>query len=332
MASLRGLLVSLLAASTTALPWIGPAATPLVGTNEKVDQPRTTAAALTNRFRRRDSYPVSVCGWIAGVASLQASCSTQSSCVWNTDLGVVGCCAMTSDGCAFYTSCVDINSKKPSVDRNDVYTCRGTSVCYLNTYPHGLVHGYDTAKSFQIVFTGTSSNAKATTSVATEYTTLTLTVTPSIVSTTPTTLTTSTQGSSTDDSSGATSSTTTTSSTGAEASSDSPTPSASAEPAPKGTPTGAIAGGTVGGFAGVAILATILFFFWRKYRRGNDEKEERQGEVVMSVGGPIAELESPKPSPAPVHDISAISSPTIGRYSNASTTRTPGRSELVELP
>lgn len=59
---------------------------------------------------------------IGGQDSKPAYCSTRSSCVWNSDNRVVGCCATGGSACKFYTSCVDLNSPNQTGDKDDVYT------------------------------------------------------------------------------------------------------------------------------------------------------------------------------------------------------------------
>jgi hypothetical protein len=54
--------------------------------------------------------------------ALGVTCSTRSSCVWNTDYYIVGCCATASKACVFYTSCIDINSPVTAADDPLVYT------------------------------------------------------------------------------------------------------------------------------------------------------------------------------------------------------------------
>ncbi|KAJ6787278.1 hypothetical protein PWT90_01699 [Aphanocladium album] len=345
MATLRGFLAGLLAAEVGAMPWLGPSSTYLVGTNDEVDEPKTTAAALANDFHRRDPYPVSLCGWIAGVESLGAWCSSQSSCVWNTDNSFVGCCDTSSNSCAFYTSCVDYHSTGLTADRDDIYTCRGTLECYRNTYPSGyLQYGCGRSNwattvltsinvshrtsSLEVVFTGTPVEANPT--ATPEYTTVTLTAEPSNFYTTASS--TSTQISATNGSPGGTASARTSSIAGAEASTGTPTPTAVARAAPKGPSTGAIAGGTVGGIFGAAILASIILFLWRRIKRDRSQGEKGSGEAFTAAEPPVAELESPKHSPAPFQDISAVSSPINGRYSTASVTVAGGSSKPVELP
>ena len=56
-----------------------------------------------------------------GIA-LGATCSSHSSCVWNTDYFVVGCCATESKACLFFTSCIDENSPTTAADDSLVFT------------------------------------------------------------------------------------------------------------------------------------------------------------------------------------------------------------------
>ena len=73
-----------------------------------------------------------------------------SSCVWNTDYFVVGCCATTSLECLFFTSCIDWTSPTTDADDPLVFTwyafshiltatsdffSRGFNTCYENNYP-----------------------------------------------------------------------------------------------------------------------------------------------------------------------------------------------------
>lgn len=64
MVPMRGFVASLLAGVVAAAPWVGPAATPVAApTNKDVETPQTTAAVAAQELFRRDSYPVSLCGW-----------------------------------------------------------------------------------------------------------------------------------------------------------------------------------------------------------------------------------------------------------------------------
>lgn len=53
---------------------------------------------------------------------LGVTCSPHSSCVWNTDYYVVGCCATASKQCLFFTSCIDLNSPATAADDPLVFT------------------------------------------------------------------------------------------------------------------------------------------------------------------------------------------------------------------
>ncbi|KAH8595737.1 hypothetical protein B0O99DRAFT_686719 [Bisporella sp. PMI_857] len=134
-------LVLLLACSniSSALPWAGPQQTgarKATATANWSPAPTYHSEPFHDALKR-SLFPVSVCGWIGGKADLPAYCSISSSCVWNSDYKIVGCCATASSECKFYTSCLDLNSPDPIGNRDDVYTCKGVSLCYSNRYPGG---------------------------------------------------------------------------------------------------------------------------------------------------------------------------------------------------
>ena len=114
--------LSALLTVSTSLPWDSPPQT-FMATHTANWSP-----APTNDYRAafgllpRAIYPNSICGFIAGSVSLLASCSTDSSCAWNSDESYVGCCATINNQCTFYTSCVDENSPQQTGDNANVYT------------------------------------------------------------------------------------------------------------------------------------------------------------------------------------------------------------------
>ncbi|KAH6694939.1 hypothetical protein BKA61DRAFT_623722 [Leptodontidium sp. MPI-SDFR-AT-0119] len=116
----------------SAIIWDGPKPTnPASLVTASVSPKPTEVAELV----KRDAWPASFCGFVGGISSLGATCSPHSSCVWNTDYFVVGCCATESKACLFFTSCIDENSPATAADDSLVFTCRGTKTCFQNNYP-----------------------------------------------------------------------------------------------------------------------------------------------------------------------------------------------------
>ncbi|KAL2059953.1 hypothetical protein VTL71DRAFT_10108 [Oculimacula yallundae] len=115
-----------------AIVWDGPKATNPASLVTASISPRPTKVA---ELVKRDVWPASFCGFVGGISSLGATCSPHSSCVWNTDYFVVGCCATESKACLFFTSCIDQNSPATAADDSLVFTCRGTKTCFQNNYP-----------------------------------------------------------------------------------------------------------------------------------------------------------------------------------------------------
>ncbi|PVH77187.1 hypothetical protein DL98DRAFT_535077 [Cadophora sp. DSE1049] len=115
-----------------AIKWDGPKPTNPASLVTANTSPRPTEVA---ELVKRDAWPASFCGFVGGISSLGATCSPHSSCVWNTDYFVVGCCATESKACLFFTSCIDENSPTTAADDSLVFTCRGTKTCFQNNYP-----------------------------------------------------------------------------------------------------------------------------------------------------------------------------------------------------
>jgi hypothetical protein len=104
------LLSFLLASYASAIPWDGPfhtyAPTPDQVQIAEADAPATTEAP-ESLAKRQDLSP-QFCGWLSGLTSY-APCDPFSTCVWRTDISVVGCCRDTTNlnTCQMYTTCVN---------------------------------------------------------------------------------------------------------------------------------------------------------------------------------------------------------------------------------
>ncbi|PMD56207.1 uncharacterized protein K444DRAFT_665862 [Hyaloscypha bicolor E] len=281
------LLVSLLSIGA-ALPWQGPQQTQTATYTANL-APAPTSNANEDisilELKLRDIYPVSVCGWIGGDVAQPAYCSTQSSCVWNSDESIVGCCATSGSNCAFYTSCIDMNSPQQTSDSENVYTCRGTSLCYSNTYPGSYKQwgcgstnwatnietsysGMAADISLQIVTTGNGAGGSTVGSTAASSTIETLvSATESTTSTPQVTSLAATLGSK--ESSHTTAGFSTTSAF--SNSSLSATPASPTSPSSKSSvPMAAVAAGAIGGIAAIAMIGGLCLFGKRKgwFHRG----------------------------------------------------------------
>ncbi|CZR56669.1 uncharacterized protein PAC_06558 [Phialocephala subalpina] len=285
----------------TALPWQGPQPT-----QSATSTANWTPAPTSNpnddisflELVRRDIYPVSVCGWIGGNVAQPAYCSTQSSCVWNSDYSIVGCCATASSNCQFYTSCIDINSPQQSGDSDQVFTCRGTSLCYSNTYPGNYKQwgcgssdwatniatsysGMAKDISLQIVTTGAGSGATTTISEINSFSSSLVSQASTLAtSSTPTSQGTSaTEATSGSQSFAQTSATSSTPSTSASAGNTTSTSTSS-----KSTiPVAGIAGGVGGGIGAIALIAGLCIF---GRRRGWFGKNSHRRSIQLHSNNP----------------------------------------------
>ncbi|TAQ91610.1 hypothetical protein B7494_g124 [Chlorociboria aeruginascens] len=257
------------------MPWPEPVQTSVYQPDEWSPRPTDTPASPARIFKR-DSLPVDICGWIGGVSSNSAVCPSGSSCVHDTIHAFVGCCA-TSGPCTagVYTACVDKNSPGWSAATGDqpngVYTCAGTSLCYRNTfagdyYQYGCgstnwaanvetsFKGQATNLFLQVVYTGVNFD--------------TVTATPLVASSSSSSSTSSSSSSVSQTSSSATTSSPSQTPGGAAlAQSPSPTVAATASTGKTSTSTGVVAGATVGSIAGLAGLAALILFCFRRRKR-----------------------------------------------------------------
>ncbi|KAL1902734.1 hypothetical protein Sste5346_001177 [Sporothrix stenoceras] len=235
---------------------------PQIAMNDFVDgvpapePPATTAApALNPLFLKRDSSD-NTCAYVSGISSISLYCDTTDECVANSHNSFVGCCPDTSTTCPIPTTCY------PSSEGSLYTTSNGYTLwCGSSEYPECVTHYYA-----DDVFTGYMLLGCGKTEAVDKvwY------------------LPTSDSSSSSSTSSKSKKSTSTTSPSSAPATSTSP--STPTSPLPSTSPTGstskksnagAIAGGVVGGVAGLALIGLGVFFL---LRRNNTNK-------VNNVGG-----------------------------------------------
>ncbi|UKZ54227.1 hypothetical protein TrVGV298_008034 [Trichoderma virens] len=220
-----------------------------------------------------------ICGFIGGDPNFPATCLAGSHCAVDVDNKAIGCCP---DGgpCTggIFTGCVDVNSP-PQTELNPyVFTCSGADVCYQNQFDGGF---------FQF---GCGASSRLATTVATtaisrlpldfDHVTVQLTETPTILST-PTTIgsrtgtkssskttgtssrATKTKGTS-DNSETDTATSTDSTATGTSTSTSTSAPDPSAPTSSGSSKAGPIAGGVIGGLAGLVLIAGLIFWFLRK--------------------------------------------------------------------
>ncbi|UKZ93123.1 uncharacterized protein TrAFT101_008049 [Trichoderma asperellum] len=214
-----------------------------------------------------------ICGWIGGDPNLPATCLAGSHCAADTVNKAIGCCpdeGPCTEG--IFTGCVDVNSP-PQTELNPyVFTCTGAQVCYLNHFDGGFSQ-FGCGSVSQLATT-VAATALSQLPLDLSRVSVQLTETPTILST-PTTIgsrtaskttssrkTKTTSGSSTSETDTSTSTGTGTTSDSSSTSTSTSTPSA---PTSSGSSkAGPIAGGVVGGLAGLALIAALVFFFLRK--------------------------------------------------------------------
>lgn len=107
------------------------------------------------------------------------------------------------------------------------------------------------------------------------------------------------------------------------------------------TPTAAIAGGVVGGLAGLALISLALWFFLRRRRRRQDKPAELEGEgkdkstlkPPQIAGTPIQEADSRSPGTVSALSPTASELPsTSSRYELATDANAPTTQMRTELP
>ncbi|RKF83411.1 hypothetical protein GcM3_013039 [Golovinomyces cichoracearum] len=115
----------------------------LLSAEKVVDRTESWPSIPTARadIRKRE-LDASICGWLGGKPDLPAVCSSDSTCVRDTEHKYVGCCeksGLCTSG--IYTTCLDQNSAgwfpPPVTQTNGVYICPEEQECYRNSYADG---------------------------------------------------------------------------------------------------------------------------------------------------------------------------------------------------
>ncbi|KAI9903868.1 hypothetical protein N3K66_000397 [Trichothecium roseum] len=261
----------------------------------------TAAVELNDLFRRQQLN--TVCGYIGGDPDLPATCSAGSHCAVDVENGAVGCCP-DGGSCTtgVYTGCVDGNSPPQNELNPYVYTCKGGDMCYQNKFEGGFSQygcGSTTGMDATVSLSASGKDAIDMTSLSLQLTEPVSTLSE------PTTLGTKTsessQSSETD--STATSETTTSDKT---SSTSEPTETNDDDDdndeelaAPKNDDnkpnTGLIVGATIGGIAGLALIALALSWAIRR-KRGNSRQGPGQNTDTKYISSPVADHFAPLPS------------------------------------
>ncbi|KAL7932903.1 hypothetical protein V8C35DRAFT_305765 [Trichoderma chlorosporum] len=233
--------------------------------------PRSPSLRSMPNLLQRDFN--TICGFIGGDPDFPATCLAGSHCAVDVENKAIGCCpdgGPCTEG--IFTGCVDVNSP-PQTELNPyVFTCTGADVCYQNHFDGGF---------FQF---GCGASSRLATTVATtaisrlpldfSRVSVQLTETPTLLSA-PTTIGsrtgtqsaaqttgTSSRATKTKGSSDTSETDTATSSGSASAGTSAPDPSA---PTSSGSSkAGPIAGGVIGGLAGLVLIVGLIFFFLRR--------------------------------------------------------------------
>jgi hypothetical protein len=100
-------LLLILASTTLAILWDGPAVTD----TPSLVHPATIVPIQTEApqaLLERDVFPPEFCGYLWGVTPY-SPCDRGSTCVWRKDISAVGCCRDTTNlnTCQMYTRCID---------------------------------------------------------------------------------------------------------------------------------------------------------------------------------------------------------------------------------
>ncbi|EPS36878.1 hypothetical protein H072_9533 [Dactylellina haptotyla CBS 200.50] len=290
-------------------------------------------AFVERRLRKRDEYPGSVCGFIGGDVASPALCSSNSICLWDTAHGAVGCSATDDGDLAFYTTCVDSNNDGVASLRNNQWAFTCASECYKNSYESFNGQGFTQwgcgRSSFATTVltqpsgvTGQSAKVQATSidmptqsqesssSSSSESSTIppsssssssSSSITESSTTTPPDSTTGPPPSTTTDSGLSTTNDSSTTGGSGESSTTSSSEPTnstGSSTPTPGGggssTNVGAIAGGVVGGIAGLALIGGLLFLYLRERR--NSQNLRRVSEASRTSLGPhdMGEIYEPK--------------------------------------
>ncbi|KKO98570.1 hypothetical protein THAR02_09327 [Trichoderma harzianum] len=219
-----------------------------------------------------------VCGFIGGDPNFPATCLAGSHCAVDVENKAIGCCpdgAPCTEG--IFTGCVDVNSP-PQTELNPyVFTCTGADVCYQNHFDGGFFQFG--CGAFSHLATTVATTAVSRSPLDFSHVSFQLTATPTLLSE-PTTIgsrtgtestsKTSSRATKTKNTSNTSETDTATSSdsasTGTSTSTSTSTPDPAAPTSSGSSKAGPIAGGVVGGLAGLALLAGLIFYFLRKRR------------------------------------------------------------------
>ncbi|KAL7956221.1 hypothetical protein V8C34DRAFT_289557 [Trichoderma compactum] len=219
-----------------------------------------------------------ICGFIGGDPNFPATCLAGSHCAVDVENKAIGCCpdgAPCTEG--IFTGCVDVNSP-PQTELNPyVFTCTGADVCYQNSFDGGFFQFG--CGAFSHLATTVATTAVSRSPLDFSHVSFQLTATATLLSE-PTTIGSRTGTGSTSKSTSRATKTKGTSdtsetdtvtssdsaSTGTSTSTSTSTPDPAAPTSSGSSKAGPIAGGVVGGLAGLALLAGLIFYFLRKKR------------------------------------------------------------------
>lgn len=259
----------------------------------------TAAVGLNDLFRRQQSN--TVCGYVGGDPDLPATCSAGSHCAVDVEHGAIGCCPDGGSCTAgVYTGCVDGNSPPQNEINPYVYTCKGGDMCYQNQFEGGFYQygcGSTTGMAATVSLRASGKDVVDMTSLSLELTE------PASTLSEPTTLGTRTSESSETSETDSTSTSETT--TADETSSTSePTETSDTDEGELSAPnnddddgpnTGVIVGATIGGVAGLIIIALALSWAIRR-KRGNTRQGPGQSTEKKYISSPVTDHFAPLPS------------------------------------
>lgn len=116
-------MVSTIFTLTKAIPFPGPVPTVAYKAADVTSRP-TNAPQLTSELAfDSSSINAGVCGWIGGIRSLPATCSSGSTCVYDSVNKIVGCCPLGGSCTAgVYTGCVDASSPRQTAFSPNIVT------------------------------------------------------------------------------------------------------------------------------------------------------------------------------------------------------------------
>ncbi|OAA60799.1 hypothetical protein ISF_05838 [Cordyceps fumosorosea ARSEF 2679] len=225
-----------------------------------------------------------VCGYIGGNPNLPATCIEGTHCVVDVEHNAIGCCPDEGDcTTGIFTGCVDDKNPGRSVVDPHIYTCGVGDVCYKNTFQGGFFQygcGSASEMATTVAFTAAGKPAIA-------YTTVSVSLRPTVTLTT-------------------------------ETSSDGRAPSSTlgrdSKPTGKNSTevdggvnhTSVIVGGTVGGAIALFLLFVLAAFLWRRKKNSKAaEAEEEPKFISRPLASPdndyedIDDMTDTRPAPKP---------------------------------